>query len=279
MTRALVVRSASTALLALLTLVGCKSAVDPDKARFGCAVDDDCGAGFVCKTQVTDAGLCFKPSECTDESCNGLDDDCDGAIDESFAGKGDSCKTSRQGPCSAGTRQCIDGEERCVGTVMPMAEVCNGADDDCDGTADDGIDLFGSNQNCGACGRTCALGTDCVVGNCRETNCSDGLDNDGDGGTDCADLSCRGLICFFTPDASFTCKAPDAGSDGGTDAGLDGGDPDGGTGDAGLDAGELDAGMSDAGLDGGELDAGTGDAGSPDAGSPDAGAPGPGCFP
>ncbi|HEY1088059.1 MAG TPA: MopE-related protein, partial [Archangium sp.] len=40
------------------------------------------------------------------ESCNGLDDDCDGTVDENNPGGGAACSTGQQGICSAGLRQC-----------------------------------------------------------------------------------------------------------------------------------------------------------------------------
>jgi hypothetical protein len=70
------------------------------------------------------------------ESCNDADDDCDGAIDEGLTMV---CGTD-VGPCIAGTRTCARGAwGECVTPVGPRAEVCNAADDDCDGVIDDGV--------------------------------------------------------------------------------------------------------------------------------------------
>ena len=38
------------------------------------------------------------------------------------------------GVCSAGTQTCQSGALQCVQNVQPSAEICNGLDDDCDGT-------------------------------------------------------------------------------------------------------------------------------------------------
>ena len=74
------------------------------------------------------------------EICNGVDDNCDGNIDEGFdcrMGHAVSCTTT----CgSLGTGTCsldctIPGPSECA----PPAEICNGADDDCDTLCDNGL--------------------------------------------------------------------------------------------------------------------------------------------
>lgn len=69
----------------------------------------------------------------SDEVCNDLDDDCDGDIDELDGG----CSIpGGAGRCEAGYRVCSGGEEVCLPKFEPMPELCNGVDDDCDGTKD-----------------------------------------------------------------------------------------------------------------------------------------------
>src|SRR5205814_1889407 len=42
-------------------------------------------------------------------------------------------------PCKKGTQSCEGGRwTTCVGAVMPMAELCDGVDNDCNGITDDG---------------------------------------------------------------------------------------------------------------------------------------------
>lgn len=84
-------------------------------------------------------------------SGNGVDDDCDGFVDEGCA-----CVPGESRPCfngpsdRRGVGACRDGVARCTelaawvggecrGATLPSAEVCNGMDDDCDGAPDNGL--------------------------------------------------------------------------------------------------------------------------------------------
>ena len=59
------------------------------------------------------------------------------AIDDTFPTRGDACQTGLSGPCAPGSIQCISGAPRCVGLVQATAEVCDGVDNDCDGSIDE----------------------------------------------------------------------------------------------------------------------------------------------
>ncbi len=65
--------------------------------------------------------------------------------------------------CADGTQRCADGDwSACVGP----AEVCNDADDDCDGAVDEAFDLATDAAHCGRCGNACPAGQACVGGAC-----------------------------------------------------------------------------------------------------------------
>ncbi len=74
------------------------------------------------------------------ETCNDEDDDCDGEVDESFAGKGNGCTAQQNGCQVQGTRVCsADGTELVCDAppAEPQAETCDGTDEDCDGEVDE----------------------------------------------------------------------------------------------------------------------------------------------
>jgi hypothetical protein len=88
-------------------------------------------------TRTCSAVCAWGSCEIAAETCNGADDDCDTVCDNGFSccrGETETCSTS----CSStGTRTCSTS---CTwGTCTPPAETCNGVDDDCDGTADEGF--------------------------------------------------------------------------------------------------------------------------------------------
>ncbi|MCB9539803.1 MAG: right-handed parallel beta-helix repeat-containing protein [Myxococcales bacterium] len=132
-----------------------------------------------------------------DEACNDLDDDCDGATDEDFAELAGACVVGR-GACAAeGVYVCAaDGAGVVCGATAgaPIDELCNGADDDCDGALDEAFPTRG--QPCeaglGAClregARVCAADGSGVVcsatpGAAQAERC-DGRDEDCDGAVD-----------------------------------------------------------------------------------------------
>ena len=93
------------------------------------------------------------------ELCNGSDDDCDGATDEEV-GEGTPCPiTNKDGTCT-GSWTCTGAAGLvCAGTAAKQ-ETCNGVDDDCNGTTDDGwlnaqTLVYDKMNACGACGVVC----------------------------------------------------------------------------------------------------------------------------
>ncbi|MCC6337949.1 MAG: hypothetical protein IT380_28625 [Myxococcales bacterium] len=86
------------------------------------------------------------------EDCNGLDDDCDGTVDEDQP-----MVTCGVGACLRSQPLCGDGGVLTCTPGQPSTETCNSVDDDCDGTVDNGFDVTSNVLHCGACNSPCML--------------------------------------------------------------------------------------------------------------------------
>ncbi|MCB9760666.1 MAG: hypothetical protein H6739_12560 [Alphaproteobacteria bacterium] len=118
------------------------------------ATDDDCD----------DADAAVHPG--ATELCNGVDDDCDAAIDDDDDDVSDpstwyaDADADGYGDANAARTACLQPSgtvsdstdcDDTHATVYPGAtETCSGLDDDCDGTVDEPADLLGSDAACGA---------------------------------------------------------------------------------------------------------------------------------
>ena len=86
------------------------------------------------------------------ELCDGVNNDCDGETDEGcecIVGDTQNCG-SDVGQCVYGTQTCdISGQwGECAGGVGPSEEVCDGEDNDCDGTDDEDSEGSTLSQSC-----------------------------------------------------------------------------------------------------------------------------------
>jgi putative metal-binding protein len=135
------------------------------------------------------------------ESCDGIDNDCNGTIDDgSFPQVGQPCG-SNVGECKPGAIACSAGLLDCVGDTAPTQEQCNGLDDDCDGVIDNGVPVGGpctpaydttvypGDRSAPPCHPGITVcngmgGTTCMGGVPPSPEVCDGVDNDCDGAID-----------------------------------------------------------------------------------------------
>ncbi len=166
---------------------------------------------------------------CSEEVCDGTDNDCDGQVDEDLADI--VCGT---GVCKMTVPGCTDGRAPDCVAGTPSAETCNLLDDDCNGLVDDGMGVV--RCGVGACARelpTCTNGMtpSCVPGtpisetcNMKDDDC-DGEVDEGLFGESCGVGACRrsinlcGGVGVCTPGTPTTevCNGIDDDCDGITD--------------------------------------------------------------
>lgn len=186
-------------------------------------------------------GYSFCASDCDDfdaavnpagvESCNGVDDDCDGGVDE-----GTGCVDDDGDGWTEDDGDCNDGDA----SLSPgLTEVPgNGLDDDCDGVADDGaldLDGDGYSEGSGDCDDgdpTAYPGAeehaDGVDDDCdgRVDDGTDAYDDDGDGWSE-DDGDCDDSDTGASPGGSESADWVDNDCDGLVDEGTSRGDDDG----------------------------------------------------
>jgi YVTN family beta-propeller protein len=126
---------------------------DPDKTQpgaCGCGIADTeagqaCTTGQpgICSSGTTlcagGSASCVQNQQPSAEVCDGLDNNCNGLVDDNLSGLGQTCTVSGQlGLCRLGTTACMAGAPSCVQTTQASPEVCNGFDNDCNGVVDNG---------------------------------------------------------------------------------------------------------------------------------------------
>jgi hypothetical protein len=156
------------------------------------------------------------------ETCNGVDDDCDGTVDElPIAGLGADCVTpgfeteADKGLCDFGTVQCVFGVPTCLGYVGPQPETCDLQDNDCNDVDDNGFDKLNDPRYCGDC-TPCALPNtqvhSCTAGTCGVGTCAAGFHDN--------DPNIAGCEYPCTNSGPEVCDGRDNDCDGGIDNGL-----------------------------------------------------------
>ena len=153
----------------------------------GCSRSNEIGACLGARGCMPEGLSACDAPEATDETCNAVDDDCDGEVDEGLGGA--PCEVAAGAGTCPGTEACSEGQIVCQGSP-PIDEICNGVDDDCDGELDEG---FEDSEGDGV------------------PDCSD-LDDDDDGVPDGFD--CEPLNADISPESPEVCNGIDDDCDG-----------------------------------------------------------------
>lgn len=97
------------------------------------------------------SSACVEQRFASEEICNGLDDNCNGEVDEGLGNT-----TCGIGACQVTVAHCVDGQKRECVPKDPVPETCanKGSDDDCNGIVDD---VAGLSQNCPVSAGTCIV--------------------------------------------------------------------------------------------------------------------------
>jgi len=135
---------------------------------------------------VNGAFVCAPVVQAGAELCNGVDDDCDGTVDEGNPGGDQRCDTGARGLCADGRSACLNGRLVCEPLAAPGDELCDGLDNDCDGEVDDGLPMAGPCETglpgvCAAGHIACNEAFECVPNAVASVEVCDGLDNDCNG--------------------------------------------------------------------------------------------------
>lgn len=190
---------------------GCRfSCTDGDSD--GAFVGSDCPAGRLLDCEDENSSV----SPTAIEQCDGVDNDCDGVVDEEQPSRGCDLQT---GVCIGGERECVDGiYENCIanGAYSSAYEVtetrCDGLDNDCDGEPDEDCECNPATERGISCGHDtgpCTRGvrlcqadgsrSECVSST-LERSCGDGSSCATD--SDCDDTTCSAFTCESDSDCS-----------------------------------------------------------------------------
>ena len=202
-------RKALPLLLLLIFWAGCPEPGPADVDGDGWSPPEDCD------------DLVSSTNPAAGEWCDGVDNDCDGVVDEGYDEDNDGFKTCGD------PNDCDDSSA----AVNPGAEeICDNVDNNCDGAIDEGCAADGDGDGWyppGDCDDNDPLVhpdaeelCDGVDNNCDGVT-DEGFDEDGDGFSGCSGLDCDDTDPAIHPDAVEVCDGDDENCDGVIDEGFD----------------------------------------------------------
>lgn len=158
----------------------------------GCVDNDHDGYGPGCAqgTDCNDNNAAINPV--ASETCDNLDNDCDGSVDEQIT----LACGSDMGTCRKGVQTCNAGNfGSCEGSTNPTSEICDGRDNDCNGVVDE------SNICPLPDGTPCNDGNACTVSDAYLNGQCVGNPRDCNDGNQCTTDACdRNIdVCIHTP--------------------------------------------------------------------------------
>ena len=128
-----------------------------DGSKRSCFIENESDFAMASRlvTATRDGGHDAAPAAV--EACNGIDDDCNGFVDDGLPASQPCTNTNGFGSC--------DGNAVCYGTLgwfcqapEASAESCDYIDNDCDGLTDEDFksgDVYASGEHCGECNKGC----------------------------------------------------------------------------------------------------------------------------
>jgi len=177
-------------------------------------IDDNCDGnidGGITNTVTCGVGACYRsvfqtcsagnwgpactPGSPTTETCNGIDDDCDGFVDNGLTAPSQSCSVGIGACARTGTQyKTCNGASgwsnwgSCSASPgSPTTETCNNIDDDCNGVIDNGVTTTSGCNQVGYCSgafKTCSAGNFGACSKLPQTETCNGIDDNCDGSAD-----------------------------------------------------------------------------------------------